>query len=62
MQDVDLVFATVGGKVIPRSFGVMKPTGRLVTSGQMEGEEEAQCGLEAHQQREAGRRKVVLTI
>ena len=33
VREVDLVFATVGGEVIPRSFGVMKSTGRLVTFG-----------------------------
>ena len=40
--DVDVVYATIGGEVIPRSFEVMKPAARLVTSGQMEGEEEGQ--------------------
>ena len=48
VQDVDVVFATIGGDVIPRSFDVMKPTGRLVTTGQMEAAEEAQRrGLQA---------------
>lgn len=106
VRDVDVVFATIGGDVIPRSFDVMKPDGRLVTSGQMEGAEdaqrrglqatgfvaqpsvndlneisrlidagqvkvyitdtlpleEAQTALEVSQQRDAGRRKVVLSI
>jgi NADPH:quinone reductase-like Zn-dependent oxidoreductase len=48
VRDVDVVFATIGGEVIPRSFEVMKPGGRLVTTGQMEGAEEAQRrGLQA---------------
>jgi NADPH:quinone reductase-like Zn-dependent oxidoreductase len=106
VRDVDVVFATVGGDVIPRSFNVMKPEGRLVTTGQMEGAEEAerrglqaasfvaqpavddlneisdlidagqvkvhitdtlpleqaQTALEVSQQKEAGRRKVVLSV
>jgi NADPH:quinone reductase-like Zn-dependent oxidoreductase len=48
VRDVDVVFATIGGDVIPRSFDVMKSTGRLVTTGQMEAAEEAQRrGLQA---------------
>jgi NADPH:quinone reductase-like Zn-dependent oxidoreductase len=105
-RDMDVVFATIGGDVIPRSFEVMKPGGRLVTTGRMEGAEEAQRrglqagsfaavpsvddlaqisrlidagkvkvyitdtlplaqaqqALELSQQRDAGRRKVVLSI
>jgi len=106
VRDVDVVFATVGGDVITRSFDVMKPGGRLVTTSQLEGAEEAQrrglqatalvaqpsvkdlneisqlidagqvkvyvtdtlsleqvqTGLEVSQQRDTGRRKVVLSI
>jgi len=106
VRDVDVVFATIGGDVIPRSFDVMKPNGRLVTTGQLEGAEEAkrrglqatslvaqpsvndlneisqlidsgrikvyitdtlplehaQTALELSQQKETGRRKVVLSI
>ena len=46
--EVDAVFASIGGEVIPRSFAVMKPAGRLVTTGQMAGADEAQQrGLQA---------------
>jgi len=106
VRDVDVVFATVGGDVIPRSFDVTKPGGRLVTTSQLEGAEEAQrhglqatsliaqpsvndlneiselidagqvqvyvtdtlsldqaqTALEVSQQKETGRRKVVLSI
>ncbi len=39
--EVEAVFASIGGEVIPRSFAVMKPAGPLVTTGQMAGAEEA---------------------
>ncbi len=48
VRDVDVVLATVAGDVIPRTFNVMQPNGRLVTTGRIEGAEEAQRrGLQA---------------
>ena len=48
VHDVDVVFATVGGDVITRSYNVLKPGGRLVTSTQLQDAEEAQRrGLQA---------------
>jgi NADPH:quinone reductase-like Zn-dependent oxidoreductase len=44
VQDVDVVFDTVGGETLERSWNILKPLGRLVTvaaSGETAGDERA---------------------